>query len=365
MKDLIKVTLGMLLVLEFASTAQAQHYNLTDLGTLPGGVSSQALAINDLGQVVGAASVPEGTHAFLWTDSGGMQDLGTLPGGGAYSIAAGINVRGKIAGSSDFTQPFAGNTHAFVWTQSSGMQDLGTLGCPDITGATGINFFSEVVGISTIPPCPGGGLYRTFIAYFRRRDGAMQSLGTLPGGGSSSGSAINFFGHVVGFSSCSPCAGNHAFLWTKKQGMQDLGTLPEGTTSAAEGINFFDSVVGVSDFQVGIARHSHAILWREDAGMIDLGALPGGNSSFALGINDRSEVVGDSQYANNYGSGSHAFIWSKERGMRDLNDLIPSDSKWMLSDARAINNRGQIVGSGTVNQQTHAFLLTPLPLTEQ
>jgi probable HAF family extracellular repeat protein len=74
-----------------------------------------------------------------------MQDLGTLPGGGVYSAAAGINFQGRIAGTSDFSQPFRGNTHAFVWTQRSGMQDTGTLGCPDITGANGIIVFLLLV----------------------------------------------------------------------------------------------------------------------------------------------------------------------------------------------------------------------------
>jgi probable HAF family extracellular repeat protein len=93
--------------------------------------------------------------------------------------------------------------------------------------------------------------------------------------------------------------------------------------------------------------------------MKDLGMLPGGNFSIAFGINDRNEVVGDSQYANSYSSGTHAFIWSPAEGMQDLNDLIKPKSGWVLVDARAINEVGQIVGSGTIRNQTHAFLLTP------
>jgi probable HAF family extracellular repeat protein len=42
-----------------------------------------------------------------------------------------------------------------------------------------------------------------------------------------------------------------------------------------------------------------------------------------------------------------------------LGELIPRGSKWVLTAVQAINQRGQIVGYGTVNQQTHAFLLTP------
>jgi hypothetical protein len=42
-----------------------------------------------------------------------------------------------------------------------------------------------------------------------------------------------------------------------------------------------------------------------------------------------------------------------------LNDLIPVGSGWNLKEARAINENGEIVGRGTFNSQTHAFLLIP------
>jgi len=45
--------------------------------------------------------------------------------------------------------------------------------------------------------------------------------------------------------------------------------------------------------------------------------------------------------------------------MKDLNRLIPSGSGWVLSEATGINDAGQIVGSGTVHGQQHAFLLNP------
>ncbi|MGZ5801645.1 MAG: hypothetical protein ACXWJZ_13540 [Burkholderiaceae bacterium] len=46
--------------------------------------------------------------------------------------------------------------------------------------------------------------------------------------------------------------------------------------------------------------------------------------------------------------------------MIDLNSL-PAVKKngWFLSNAFAINNIGQIVGSGNLNGYEHAFLLTP------
>jgi hypothetical protein len=45
--------------------------------------------------------------------------------------------------------------------------------------------------------------------------------------------------------------------------------------------------------------------------------------------------------------------------MNDLSTLIPADSGWKLVDALAINNRGQIVGTGVHNGKQAAFLLTP------
>jgi hypothetical protein len=43
--------------------------------------------------------------------------------------------------------------------------------------------------------------------------------------------------------------------------------------------------------------------------------------------------------------------------MTDLNSLLPANSGWILSNATGINDSGQIVGVGTYNGQTQAFLL--------
>lgn len=68
-----------------------------DLGTLPGGDTVEAAAINNKGQIVGSATTADGeTHAFLYED-GKMTDLGTLDGTDSYATA--ISDSGLIVGT--------------------------------------------------------------------------------------------------------------------------------------------------------------------------------------------------------------------------------------------------------------------------
>lgn len=74
----------------------AQTYSIKDLGTLPGGAISAAYGINPSGQIVGQSGAAHGGfHAFSYAN-GALTDLGTLQG--EYSLAAGINQGGIVAG---------------------------------------------------------------------------------------------------------------------------------------------------------------------------------------------------------------------------------------------------------------------------
>ena len=129
--------------------------SIIDLGTL-GGSTSNAADINDLGQVVGAASLASGaSDAFLYTD-GVMSDLGTL--GGTGSSASGINDAGQVVGTAATT----GNatSHAFLYDDGV-MTDLGSLdGSAGMSVAGGINASGQLVGMSqgfngAVPGLPG------------------------------------------------------------------------------------------------------------------------------------------------------------------------------------------------------------------
>jgi probable HAF family extracellular repeat protein len=108
---------------------------MQDLGDLPGGDdSSRANGINNSGQVVGSSGALGGydENAFLWTSGGGMLDLGDLPGGeGRRSEALDINDSGQVVGKSVIELP-NGAFHAFLWTSAEGMRNLGFLPGADL-----------------------------------------------------------------------------------------------------------------------------------------------------------------------------------------------------------------------------------------
>lgn len=84
----------------------------TDLGIFRGSGSTEAAAINDKGQVVGASH----DQAFLW-QNGKLTNLGRL--GGLYAYPEAINNQGQVVGGSN-APPFDPKTrnfpyHPFLW----------------------------------------------------------------------------------------------------------------------------------------------------------------------------------------------------------------------------------------------------------
>ncbi len=124
---------------------------LKDLGTLPGGLFSKALWINDAGEAVGFSDAAIGIRAVLWKD-GAIIDLGSVAGD-ICNIAESTNSQGLIVG---FGRADCFNEdHAFLWENGGPSVDLQTLLVPrsDITliAAIVINDRSEIVGVGILP----------------------------------------------------------------------------------------------------------------------------------------------------------------------------------------------------------------------
>ena len=325
----IKILAGFLLFLSLCPIASANTYQLIDLGTL-GGNYSQATSINDSQQITGwSRSVPPpgtGDRGYVW-NNGVMTSLGTL---GATSYGYGISESGYIAGTT-YVNIGGGSVRgrAFLW-DAGVMQNLGTLG-GDFSQGSGVNDSQEVVGFSRTAT----GQTHAFLW----DSGVMTDL--TPTASYSQATAINNVGQVTG--STNGIAGD-AFIWDPVTGMTIIGS------GAGLAINNLGHVAGF----YGAGTEFHGFLWNGTVQM-DLGTLWG--RSDAYGLNDLGQVVGRSGDSSGY----HAFIW--ENGlMLDLNNMINPGLGWELNYAYDINNNGDIVGLGTIAGETHAFLLTTVPI---
>ncbi|HTY47387.1 MAG TPA: hypothetical protein VMB46_06950 [Methanomassiliicoccales archaeon] len=222
------------------------------------------------------------------------RDLGTL--GGGYSQTWDMNNKGVVVGASWTAD---GYYHAFSWSKSNGIVDINPAGAS-----------------------------------------------------SSSASAINDRGDIVGRYVPAGATFDRACLWKANGEFVDLGDLFGGydTCCYATDINERGSVVGRAytyDDVIAPSYHvGHAVMWYVSSGSYairDLGTLEGGSWAWAWGLNDWDEVVGMSATWcwDSWSTEVHAFKWSASTGMQDIwhVDGLSYDD---LSCAMDINNRGLV-----------------------
>jgi probable HAF family extracellular repeat protein len=295
-----------------------QEDQLIDLGTLSGTddgcsaertCSSMAAAINERGQIVGVSDIVSNStspqrHAVLWQD-GIISDLGTLANG-TLSEALALNNRGQVVGHS-CTDPTPNQSdfyncreRGFVW-EAGYMMELGVLpslacetyGCT--TYASAINDRGEIVGASVLRVgyvTPEAVLWR---------NGQITDLGTPSGFARSWPTAINDKGEIAGVLATSSFG--HAGLW-ERGSIFDLGTLSptydcNGPPCVSEvyAINNKGQAVGysqlsaVNSYQISV----RAFIWQHGQ-MTDLNDLIPADSGWALtsatAINNRGQIVG-------------------------------------------------------------------------
>jgi probable HAF family extracellular repeat protein len=323
------------------STLNAQgtalRFHLTDLGTL-GGASSEAEGISPGGLVVGDSLASNGvSHLFLY--DGQMHDLGAYLGtNDTYGNA--INDRRQIAAYYHVPGGTGSYPYRPLYYDGTNLTDIGTLG-GGYAIATGINAAGRVAGWSYVTN--GSLLHDGFLYY----SNAMHALG----GYYCDAVTVDDSNRVVGYNYTYTNSAWKALAFIHDGMFHYLGTLG-GTYSMAVCINPAGQVAGESYTTNG---NTHAYFY--NGSMHDLGTL-GGTYSSACWINNRSDICGVASLTN---GNQRAFFYTGGV-MYDLNSLLePASAGWVISGAWAMNDAGQIAGTGTdpVSGQQHAVLLTP------
>jgi probable HAF family extracellular repeat protein len=301
-----------------------------------------ALDINDAGKIVGEfrGTIQHGIHfnGSDWLPKGNGDDF-------SWSALYAINNRGAAVGLNTIPPQGAGPlvVHAVRMEPSGDLINLGSL--------TGENGNARARGINDLNIAVGDSLNVAGkrVAVRFETNGTVSDLSL--GADSSSALDINNRGDIAGeITSATGLTRGFYIPWDGI--MQDLGTLGGNETFVAR-MNSRGEIVGRSRTSSGAMR---AFIYLDGA-MTDLGTL-GGNESAAYGINDAGVIVGGAAKTN--GSWT-PFIKYPGLPMIDLAELVNVPPPEILISATAINNAGQIIVRGFINEANYIF--TPEPLS--
>jgi hypothetical protein len=166
---------------------------------------------------------------------------------------------------------------------------------------------------------------------------------------------MNNKGDVVGFTEATARVG---FVY--RHGRFSTLCVPGAASSEADAINEQGDIAGV--WQESTALNLTQIFVYRRGHFHNLGHVFG-QSEEQDSVSDMNRfgvMVGSGRTATIPNGGFSAYAYFPAEGFLDLNTLIPSDAGWLLQFASAINDRGQIAGTGLLNGTSHGFVLTPV-----
>jgi probable HAF family extracellular repeat protein len=341
-----------------AASLFGQTYTVTSLGVLPGYQASLATGINKSGLIVGYSfnSQASETRAFIYNPSTcSLNYLGSL-GNGSKALA--INDSNKVVGS---FQSGPSTTRAFSYLNGV-VTDLGGK-FNEI--ALALNNVGDIVGREQVSTLPGtyaasylGGQAKDYpgylvhppfgLGYIKAATGVndySEAVGAIASSGSDGLPILGMIYYAAPgeWHQITPLAANPAFPGLELS-LQPLA------------INNLGHVVGTAG--AAILHAFFSPFWFSPT--VDLGTLNPSDPyalSVATAINNHDAVVGfasDPAPPHN----ADAFLYNGTT-MIDLNTRLTNGEGWHLLSANAINDNGEIVGTGTYNNQQVAFLLTP------
>lgn len=342
--------------------AQPPQYTVQDLGTSTSSLSITVTGINRNGEVVGYAGGSSSPTLAFRTQPNSPINLpadyiGTLGGSGncgnspCSSVATGINSSGQVVG---YSTTSSGEIHGFRTAAHAAINaatdDLGSLGGPPtsnnfLTRAMGINDAGQVVGLSQTSD-GSAQAFRT--AANAAINPATDNIEPHTGPGTTTNSEarnINNSGDVLGDYHDTALSDYRFFV------AYHDGTFVDGPGS----ISVETSKTNINDSdQVGGSNTNALGVWQNGAGLA-LATCANVQDCPLRSLNNSLQMVGQLYSPS---APQRAFLFMGG-AVYDLNTLIPTNSGWVLTDAVAINDNGQIIGTGTLNGVTHVVRLDP------
>jgi len=275
-----------------------------------------------------------------------------LPGAHYHTVeAAGINDAGTVVGSFHGAEELTwlvGFSRAFIWHkgQTTLLPPVGNM----MVSAQSVNSTGDVLVSALLDaPNPNDEVNREFLF----RAGKYQPFPD------NNAERINNRGEFTSNASRKDAKGVWQYRrWLCKKNTRMPITTPSGfdDINSIDGLNNLGIVIGRGDIMRNDFIHQRSFLWHNGKS-VELDARAGTDNQ-AYSLNNRGQVVGSYSTGKAFTQDEigHAFVWQHGR-MTDLNRMLAHKSGWVLYEADAINDRGQIVCWGNKG----ACLLTPMP----
>lgn len=288
--------------------------------------------------------------ATRW-DSTGVHSLGIAPGG-LFSDAEAINSAGRICGSADDGDGrplgcvFENGTANIIDTGGNNSRALFVATTGEVVGDYARGFGTTWLPVIwTEDPRHAGRYDQTFLPLFQDPAG------------------VDSYDYIFDANNSLQCVGQvSSTLWSARGGywhndaahtLTLLEPLPNQWDSYANSINAQGTIVGVSD--VGSLSTTPTI-WSAYPAFVPsaLPLLPGEVHGSATKINDLGTIIGW------HGADQRPAIWSGNK-IYDLQSLVAGSLQgWTLDSLSDINNKGEIIGYGHKNGQWRGFVLRPM-----
>jgi probable HAF family extracellular repeat protein len=322
----------------------SQNASFQGLGDLPGGVfESSAQSVSADGSVVVGSSMSEsGAHAFIWTGNTGMVSLGNLPDSSfKQSWADNISADGKvIVGYGDPVGSGWDTYRGFIWTDKGGMREMGSLNSSTRSMAFNVS------GDGSIVVGDGGPE-----AFRWTQETGIERLGVLPGKTNSRAIDISSDGSVIIGQSYSLPAWNDedGFIWTQSDGMKAMASLTGGKYCMLLALSPDGSVIA------GTTRSSStypAFFWTKDKGMVVIGHLSGRNTTHPTDMTPFGKIIVGGSFSGP--TSGDAFIWDSTNGMRKLQTVLQTEygldlTGWTFQNASGITPNGNVIVGHGIN----------------